>query len=97
MLEYLVASEKRKNSNSTLRYGTGLPVNAVNATNDIVTTNTVLSNSVLMEVVPEEERSHSGSVSDMEIEQKQAQKAQQLREIQFQMQEMQLKFDELRK
>ena len=68
----------------------------MNATNDITTVNTVLSNSVLMEVVPEEERS-SGSISKMEIEKKQDQKAQQLNEIQFQMQEAQLRFEELRK
>ena len=49
-----------------------------------------------MEVVPEEERS-SGSISKMEIEKKQDQKAQQLNEIQFQMQEAQLRFEELRK
>ena len=69
----------------------------MNATNDITAVNTVLSNSVLMEVVPEEERSHSGSISKMEIEKKQDQKAQQLNEIQFQMQELQLRFEELRK
>ena len=66
----------------------------INTLNDIVTTNTVLSQNIY-EVPEVEERSNSGSQN--EPRNKEEETALQLQEIQFQMQETQLRFDELRR
>ena len=97
MLEYLVASERRRNNNPSvlnqadMTYNSGL---RINATGDIIQTNTLLTPNI-MEVPEDEERSASGSQN--EPDQQEREKMLKLQEIQFQMQETQLRFEELRK
>ena len=98
MLEYLVASERRKNNGSiSVANQANASMNngyQINTLNDIVTTNTVLSQNIY-EVPEVEERSNSGSQNEPRNQEEE--RALQLQEIQFQMQETQLRFDELRR